>query len=126
MSADLTGTALILMGTLETGGSEKKFVRLAQRFRKQRKPIHVAYLGPPESLLPDLEGVATVNLGRRGKWSFRAFRALSAYVDRHSITTIVVGLLPSDTHLPLACVIVTMQAAAAVASWMGWRARSAE
>ena len=102
MSKELTGNALILLGTLETGGSETKFVRLAQRFKRQRRPIHVAYLGPPESLLPELEGIATVNLGRRGKWSLRAFRALSSYVKKHSITTIVaVNFYPLAYAIPL-------------------------
>jgi hypothetical protein len=51
-----------------------------------------------------------------------ALNGLSQY-GIAAITTIVVGVLPSDTHLPLACVIFAMQAAAAVASWVGWRAR---
>lgn len=54
-----------------------------------------------------------------------AINGLSQY-GIAAITTVVVGSLPSDTHLPLAWVIFTMQAAAAVASWVGWRARSAE
>ena len=54
-----------------------------------------------------------------------ALNGLSQY-GISAITTITVGLLPSDTHLPLAVVIFTMQAAAAVASWVGWRARPAE
>ena len=54
-----------------------------------------------------------------------ALNGLSQY-GIAAITTVVVGVLPSDTHLPLACVIFAMQAAAALASWVGWRARPAE
>jgi DHA1 family bicyclomycin/chloramphenicol resistance-like MFS transporter len=43
-----------------------------------------------------------------------------------AITTIVVGLLPHDSHLPLACVIFAMQSGAAVAAVVGWRSRPTE
>ena len=54
-----------------------------------------------------------------------ALNGLSQY-GIAALTTIAVGLLPNDTHLPLAWVIFSMQAAATVASWVGWRARPAE
>ncbi len=54
-----------------------------------------------------------------------AINGLSQY-GISAITTLVVGLLASNTHLPLAWVIFAMQAAAAIASWVGWRARPAE
>jgi uncharacterized membrane protein AbrB (regulator of aidB expression) len=54
-----------------------------------------------------------------------AINGLSQY-GISAITTLVVGLLASDTHLPLAWVIFTLQAAAAAASWVGWRARPTE
>lgn len=54
-----------------------------------------------------------------------AINGLSQY-GIAALTTLTVGALPSDTHLPLACVIFAMQAAAAIASWVGWRARPAE
>ncbi|NNE83735.1 MAG: Bcr/CflA family drug resistance efflux transporter, partial [Alphaproteobacteria bacterium] len=54
-----------------------------------------------------------------------ALNGLSQY-GIAALTTVTVGLLPSVTHLPLAWVIFIMQAAAAVASWVGWRARPAE
>ena len=54
-----------------------------------------------------------------------AINGLSQY-GIAAVCTIAVGLLPSDTHLPLAWVIFTMQLAAAVASWVGWRARPTE
>ena len=94
--------ALFLLGTLETGGSEAKFVRLAQRLTRKGHSIHVAYLGPPETLLENLESVHSVNLGRKGKWSLRAFRALSAYVERHCISSIVtVNVYPLSYAVPL-------------------------
>jgi DHA1 family bicyclomycin/chloramphenicol resistance-like MFS transporter len=54
-----------------------------------------------------------------------ALNGLSQY-GIAALTTVTVGLLPSVTHLPLAWVIFIMQAAAAVASWVGLRARPAE
>ncbi len=41
-------------------------------------------------------------------------------------TTVVVGLLPHDTHLPLAWVIFAMQASAVIACVVGWRSRPVE
>jgi hypothetical protein len=41
-------------------------------------------------------------------------------------TTLVVGQLPHDTHLPLACLVFVMQAGAVVAALVGWRCRPAE
>jgi len=94
--------ALFLLGTLEAGGSESKFVALAQRLKTKGRSIHIAYLGPPETLLPKLEGMHVVNLDRKGKWSFRAFRALSAYVEEHSIAQIVtVNVYPLSYAIPL-------------------------
>ena len=102
MTVKHSSAVLFLLGTLETGGSEAKFVRLAQRLKKQQKSIHVAYLGPPENLLPGLEGIPVVNLGRRGKWSLRAYRALSRYVEEHSIVSIVaVNFYPLAYAIPL-------------------------
>lgn len=43
-----------------------------------------------------------------------------------AMTTFVVGLLPHDTHLPLACVVFTMASGAVLASIVGWRARPVE
>jgi DHA1 family bicyclomycin/chloramphenicol resistance-like MFS transporter len=40
--------------------------------------------------------------------------------------TLVVGLLPYDTHLPLAWVVFVMASGAAIASVVGWRSRPAE
>ena len=54
-----------------------------------------------------------------------ALNGLSQY-GISAVATLVVGLLASDTHLPLAWVIFTLQAAAAIASWVGWRARPTE
>ena len=46
---------MFLLGTLETGGSEAKFVRLARRLTEEGRSIHVAYFGPPDTLLPKLD-----------------------------------------------------------------------
>lgn len=98
-----TDAVLFLLGTLERGGSETKFVRLANRLTKQGRSVHIAYLGPPETLLSSLENVPAVNLGRKGKWSPRAFRNLSAHVRKHSISKIVTANpYPLSYAVPLA------------------------
>jgi len=43
-----------------------------------------------------------------------------------AITTLVVGQLPHDTHLPLACLVFVMQSGAVIAAVVGWRARPPE
>lgn len=43
-----------------------------------------------------------------------------------AVTTLIVGQFPHDTHLPLACLIFTMQCGAVLASIAGWRARPSE
>jgi glycosyltransferase involved in cell wall biosynthesis len=95
-------SVLFLLGTLEQGGTESKFVRLVNRLAKQGRSVHVAYLGGPETLLPSLGDVPTVNLERKGKWSLRAYRKLSSYVDEHSIASIVTAnLYPLCYAVPL-------------------------
>ena len=94
---------MFLMGTLEQGGTESKFVRLANRLTKQGKSVHVAYFGGPETLLPGLGRVPTVNLERKGKWSRRAYRKLSNYVNEHAIASIVTAnLYPLCYAVPMA------------------------
>ncbi|MGI9222209.1 MAG: glycosyltransferase [Woeseiaceae bacterium] len=96
-------SVMFLLGTLEQGGSESKFVRLVNRLTEQGKSVHVAYLGGPETLLPRLEKIPTVNLDRNGKWSLRAYRKLSKYADEHAIASIVTAnLYPLCYAVPLA------------------------
>jgi glycosyltransferase involved in cell wall biosynthesis len=95
-------SVMFLLGTLEQGGTESKFVRLVNRLTKQGKSVHVAYLGGPETLLPSLGSIPTVNLERKGKWSLRAYRKLSNYVDEHAISSIVTAnLYPLCYAVPL-------------------------
>jgi len=94
--------ALILLGTLGVGGSETKFVRLANRLSARGMPIHLAYLRPPESLLDQIDGVPTVHLHQAGKWSLRAYKNLSRYVNEHSIRSIInVNPYPLAYSVPL-------------------------
>ena len=103
MTASGHESVMFLMGTLEQGGSESKFVRLVNRLATQGKPVHVAYLGGPETLLPRLENIPTVNLDRKGKWSRHAYRKLSNYVDEHAIASIVTAnLYPLCYAVPVA------------------------
>lgn len=80
---------LILMGTLEIGGSESKFVSLSRRLHAAGKNIHVGYLRGPFSLLSRLRDVQHVHFEQHGKWSLRAYRALRRYVQDNRIATIV-------------------------------------
>lgn len=90
MSRDSEESAvLILMGTLEIGGSESKFVSLSRRLHAAGKKVHVGYLRGPFSLLSKLDDVPNVHLGQRGKWSLSAYRALRRYVQDNEIATIV-------------------------------------
>ena len=93
---------LFLLGTLEIGGSETKFVRLANRLQREGYPVHIAYLRAPDSLLEKIESVPTVHLNQRGKWSLAAYRNLREYVRRHRVRTIVnVNLYPLVYSVPL-------------------------
>lgn len=94
--------ALFLLGTLEIGGSETKFVRLANRLCRLGMPVHIAYLRPPEALLDKIEGVPTIHLHQEGKWSRTAYRTLKDYVKLCGIKTIVnVNFYPSSYSVPL-------------------------
>ena len=90
MSPDFEQSAvLILMGTLEIGGSESKFVSLSRRLHAAEKNIHVGYLRGPFTLLSRLADVPNVHFEQQGKWSLRAYRALRRYVHANKIATIV-------------------------------------
>jgi DHA1 family bicyclomycin/chloramphenicol resistance-like MFS transporter len=43
-----------------------------------------------------------------------------------ALTTLVIGLFPHDTHLPLAVLIFVMQSGAVLAAFAGWRRRPSE
>ena len=103
MTPAAKSAVLILLGTLERGGSETKFAGLATRLRRAGHDVHVAYFEPPEDLLPALKDVPTICLQRHGKWSLRAFRRMREYVSRNSIGTIVaVNFYPLAYAVPLA------------------------
>ena len=70
-------TAIFLLGTLERGGSETKFVRLAGRLHDAGWPVHVAWLGGSEALLDELHpDVPRHALRREGSFSPRALMRL--------------------------------------------------
>lgn len=81
--------ALILLGTLEIGGSETKFVSLARRLHGLGHDVHVAYLRRPFTLLPRLAGVPSVHLEQSGKWSLHAYLRLRRYLYENDIATVV-------------------------------------
>lgn len=98
-----TSAVLFLLGNLHAGGSESKFVRLARRLTSAGKSVHVAYLNPPETLLPKLAGIRVVDLQRKGKWSLGAYRRLANYAVRNTIRSIVcVNFYPLVYAVPFA------------------------
>jgi L-malate glycosyltransferase len=88
---------MFLVSSLTVGGSERKTVRLANALAAERQQVTLAYLNPPESLLPQLHPtVASLNLHRRGKFSVAALRRLAATISERDVTTLVaVNLYPA-------------------------------
>jgi glycosyltransferase involved in cell wall biosynthesis len=100
---EFRGGVLFLVNSLRMGGSERKTVRLANALSAGDREIAVAYLSPPEILLPQVHPpVAAFNLGRRGKFSFKALRRLAAIVRERKITTLVAVNLYSALYAILA------------------------
>jgi glycosyltransferase involved in cell wall biosynthesis len=93
---------VFLVNSLAVGGSERKTVRLANALAADKHRVMVAYLSPPESLLPLLSpSVATVNLQRRGKFSLEALRRLSNIVREQDVGTLVAMNLYSALYAVL-------------------------
>lgn len=81
---------LILVSTLEIGGSELKFVRLANDLSTSGHRVSMAWLGPPHSLRPRIaKTVHTRFLHRTGKYSVRALWLLVKAIRELSPTTIL-------------------------------------
>ena len=95
--------ALFLFGTLGIGGSENKFVALANRLKSSKYPVHVAYLREPETLRTRLKNIPVVHLEQRGKWSIHACRILLRYIRSHQIRTVItVNFYPLCYAIPIA------------------------
>ena len=90
-------TIVFLLNSLNVGGSERKTVRLANALASGDRPIAIAYLSGPELLRSQVyPTVVTINLQRRGKFSFRALRRLVALVEEQEVGTLVaVNLYPA-------------------------------
>jgi glycosyltransferase involved in cell wall biosynthesis len=81
---------MFLLNSLVVGGSERKSVRLANALAASNRQVAIAYLSPPESLLPQIHpAVATVNLQRRGKFSISALRRLTTQLRERDFSTVV-------------------------------------
>jgi glycosyltransferase involved in cell wall biosynthesis len=81
---------LFLVNSLAMGGSERKTVRLANALAAGNRDVAVAYLAPPESLLPEVHPtVAALNLRRRGKFSITALLRLTTIVRERNINTLI-------------------------------------
>jgi glycosyltransferase involved in cell wall biosynthesis len=88
--------ALFLLGTLERGGSETKFVRLANRLSRKNMPVHLAWLRGPETLLPEIEASVVAHPLRSGRsLSVPAWRRLRRAIREHHVGSLVcVNFLP--------------------------------
>jgi len=94
---------MFLLNSLTVGGSERKSVRLANALAANNRQVAIAYLSPPESLLPQIHpAVATLNLERRGKFSIRALRRLVARLRERDVGTLVAMNLYSSLYAVLA------------------------
>jgi L-malate glycosyltransferase len=90
-------TTLFLLSSLGIGGSESKFVKLAGGLAERGARVVLAYLGPPEHLLAQIDPrVTVIALQRRGKFSVRALRTLVATIRSHGVRTVIaVNLYPA-------------------------------
>jgi len=90
-------SVMFLLSALSVGGSERKTVRLANALATRNRRVAIAYLNGPETLRTLVDpGVATINLGRRGKFSITALRKLAALIDERRVDTVVaVNLYPA-------------------------------
>lgn len=88
--------ALFLLGTLERGGSETKFVRLAGRLHEAGLPVDVAWLGGSEALLDELHpGVPRHALRRERSLSPAALlRLRRVLTDRRTGSVVCVNFFP--------------------------------
>jgi glycosyltransferase involved in cell wall biosynthesis len=94
---------MFLLSSLTIGGSERKSVRLANALAASNRPAAIAYLSPPESLLPQIHpAVATVNLQRRGKFSIAALRRLAGLLIECNVGTLVAMNLYASLYAVLA------------------------
>lgn len=95
--SDENQSVVFLVNSLQVGGSERKTVQLANALAAGARQVAIAYLSPPESLLPQVHAaVATMNLGRRGKFSISALRGLAKILkERNASTLVAVNLYPA-------------------------------
>jgi glycosyltransferase involved in cell wall biosynthesis len=88
---------LFLLNSLTLGGSETKNVRMANALAERGADVTIAYLNPPEQLLAEIEpNVRVIHLRRRGKFSWRALRALVGAIRARATPVVVtVNLYPA-------------------------------
>lgn len=80
---------LLLLSSLEMGGSERKSIRIANRLAEMGWPLTVAYLNGPHTLRNEiLPSVNVICLQRVGKFDVSVLRRLKAYVDEAGVDTV--------------------------------------
>lgn len=87
---------MFLLSSLSVGGSELKTIRLANALGNRVDDLLLAYLNPPDTLLKQVApGITTIHLGRRGKFSMLALRALRRSIQARRIDVVIaVNLYP--------------------------------
>ena len=81
---------MFLLGNLSIGGSETKFVRLANRLSSNGHDVHVVALGSPHTLRDRLTNEVSVYcLERESRFSLKNLIRLRKYVTSRRIDTIV-------------------------------------
>lgn len=79
-----------LLGNLTVGGSETKFVRLANRLAAIGYDMHVIAIGEPYSLRSQIsDEVSVVRLDRRSKFSPGLLIRLKNYLSRKNVQTVI-------------------------------------
>jgi glycosyltransferase involved in cell wall biosynthesis len=97
------GSVLIVLSTLEIGGSEGKFVKFAGALAARGRKVTLAYMNPPLHLLPRIDpAVTVVPLHRRGRFSFRALCALIATIRRCDASAVIAVNLYASLYVALA------------------------
>jgi len=87
---------LIILSDLEMGGSQKKFINVANQLLKHGHDVHMLVLGPPYTLLHHINPkLPFLDLKRAGRFEWRLINDISRYVEKHGINEVcVVGAYP--------------------------------
>jgi len=88
---------MFVLNSLNTGGSERKTLRVANGLSRDGWDVHVCYLNPPHDLGSELDsGIECFCLNRSGKLDIKAVKRLRAYLLERNINRVwAVNLYPA-------------------------------